>query len=709
MTKRAFTGAEVGDALERLNTHVRTDAPKLVPSKWKRWHRVPPCLHAMISVSFLHVGLLFGVTWAAPEVRVGSVAGYPGFVVELPVTLENAGDRVSSLGHTFMFDPRYTPVERNSEGDPDCVADPRLTKPVRFAFWPPGCAYELETCDAVRSLMIDLSGQSGAVSSGPLYRCRVRIAANAPAGTYPVELRHVEAAARGGTDLGATGISGSVTVLNPPGGGGCAVMGTELGTFPGFTFLGAFFSTLMAWVARRRGASRHHRLTATIALGRSSRRALAALVAATAMVGGGVAVAQQTTLQRLAVGGTWSSEGLQGSWHGQVGVSAQGSISGAVEFEGLPEKAIETVNLLAVWKGGRITSGSLFDVKGIAWLGALRGSMSLDGLNGWAIVSGRKLQWRLETVRSLDEKPVPTRVVEALRRGEPVTLSITFDWYEARRRARGVTADLSKLEWEPAARALYESDMCALKRSVLGAFTEREVEIVGPSYCGSTELVRVRELNVFYELLKDPRVKAIHDGEKKLYPQLAESLPLIRQPQAVARGVTGQWFGTIAVLDTGLDWTHAAWQSLFCQGGDCRIAIVPPDFAPEDGQRDDASLHGTHVAGIAAATAPETWVVPADVFYRDPNTGELFTVAGYYEPAVRWLLERRDSLNPLVINMSFGGGLPRGLSRGGKCRAALGGERSRYPNGCSDGERRLDEPNWTPGMLAWRGAGGRDL
>lgn len=176
--------------------------------------------------------------------------------MQLPVILESAGEPVSSLAHTFTFDPRYTPVRRHAEGGPDCVADARLAKPVRFAFWPAGCAYELETYDAARALMVDLSGQSGPVSSGPLYRCQVAIAANAPAGTYPVELHQVEAAARGGNDLQPVGTNGSMTVLDPPGGGGRKLAASHRDAFPWIPISGMLVFALIAFIRRSQTTER---------------------------------------------------------------------------------------------------------------------------------------------------------------------------------------------------------------------------------------------------------------------------------------------------------------------------------------------------------------------------------------------------------------------------------------------------------------------
>lgn len=59
--------------------------------------------------------------------------------------------------------------------------------------------------------------------AGELFQCSVQIAASAPPGNYPVNLRDGGAGGRGGIGIPAAGAEGAVHALQPPGGGGCAV------------------------------------------------------------------------------------------------------------------------------------------------------------------------------------------------------------------------------------------------------------------------------------------------------------------------------------------------------------------------------------------------------------------------------------------------------------------------------------------------------
>lgn len=91
------------------------------------------------------------------------------------------------------------------------------------------------------------------------------------------------------------------------------------------------------------------------------------------------------------------------------------------------------------------------------------------------------------------------------------------------------------------------------------------------------------------------------------------SLPLIRQPEAAARGFTGS--GTyVAVLDSGVDYTHPAFGcSAPAVPSTCRVSHYY-EFGDQDGQLDDNVRHGTNVAGIVASVAPGARIIAMDVF-----------------------------------------------------------------------------------------------
>ncbi len=134
----------------------------------------------------------------------------------------------------------------------------------------------------------------------------------------------------------------------------------------------------------------------------------------------------------------------------------------------------------------------------------------------------------------------------------------------------------------------------------------------------------------------------------RLSRQLPESLRVIRQPPVAASGWTGA--GTVVgVIDSGLDWTNPAFGTCPVVGAPgCRVAELIPDFTPDDGVLDD-DLHGTTVAAVVAAVAPDARMIGADVF--DDVGAPLSAVAA----AVDAMIERRRAgANLRAINISLG-------------------------------------------------------
>ncbi|KAF0217463.1 MAG: peptidase S8/S53 subtilisin kexin [Geobacteraceae bacterium] len=151
------------------------------------------------------------------------------------------------------------------------------------------------------------------------------------------------------------------------------------------------------------------------------------------------------------------------------------------------------------------------------------------------------------------------------------------------------------------------------------------------------------------DLLEQPEVLSVHEN-RPLRHFLAQSLPLIRAPQVHSAGMTGS--GTsVAVLDTGINYTLAAFGGCSAPGvpASCKV-VYAQDFAPNDGSPDDDG-HGTNVAGIVAGVAPDTKLIALDVFRTDGYA--------YYSDllsALNWVVGNRSTYNIVSVNMSLGGG-----------------------------------------------------
>ncbi|HUJ28107.1 MAG TPA: S8 family serine peptidase [Myxococcales bacterium] len=143
-----------------------------------------------------------------------------------------------------------------------------------------------------------------------------------------------------------------------------------------------------------------------------------------------------------------------------------------------------------------------------------------------------------------------------------------------------------------------------------------------------------------------PEVSGLYPN-RVLQHMLTESLPLIHAPQANASGATGAGT-TVAVIDTGCDYTNAAFGSCSAPGGSCKVAYAH-DFAADDGSRDDNG-HGTNVSAIVLGVAPQAKIAALDVF----------TGSGAYSSdiiaAVNWVVANRAAYNIVSMNLSLGGG-----------------------------------------------------
>lgn len=152
----------------------------------------------------------------------------------------------------------------------------------------------------------------------------------------------------------------------------------------------------------------------------------------------------------------------------------------------------------------------------------------------------------------------------------------------------------------------------------------------------------------------------------------------------------------VAVLDTGIDWTHPDLEAAY-QGG---INILDETKPPADD-----NFHGTHVAGIIAATdndfgtvggAPGVKLWNVKVLDREGKGYDEYTAAG-----IDWVVEQKRTQGGVwVVNMSLGS-----ASLGGKLEG-LAVQRA-YNEGvvliASAGNRSqdwLDYPAAYPGVIA---------
>jgi hypothetical protein len=158
-------------------------------------------------------------------------------------------------------------------------------------------------------------------------------------------------------------------------------------------------------------------------------------------------------------------------------------------------------------------------------------------------------------------------------------------------------------------------------------------------------LVRIANPAALRDLGASDEVVSVQP-DRRNQADLAQSLPLIHQPEVAAAGDKGA--GTaVAVLDTGVDFHRAAFGSCTHVGDPgCAVAYAH-DFAPDDSSVDDNG-HGTNVAGIALGVAPATKILALDVF-EGSGAYDSDVVA-----AVEWAVGNRSTYNIRALNLSLG-------------------------------------------------------
>lgn len=241
-------------------------------------------------------------------------------------------------------------------------------------------------------------------------------------------------------------------------------------------------------------------------------------------------------------------------------------------------------------------------------------------------------------------------VIEALERDGTVDTLVVFDGSEVRRGAEiaangtGGRADamLDRLS----------AGQSAIKARALRGGTG--LTVLDPLDGVSLASVRFTSGAALLRVLNDGHVLSVQLPDSH-EPQLAGSLGVIRQPAISQLGYTGAGT-TIAVLDTGVDFSKGHFGTCPTAGAaGCRV-IEALDFAANDGVLDDDG-HGTNVAAIAAAVAPGVRILAYDVFsYR-------FTAAGYENLAddtivvkgIARAIALARTYNVRAINLSLGG------------------------------------------------------
>jgi len=226
-----------------------------------------------------------------------------------------------------------------------------------------------------------------------------------------------------------------------------------------------------------------------------------------------------------------------------------------------------------------------------------------------------------------------------------------------RRRTVDALVVLDGAQTLAAARAASVGDSRALLRSVVPGYRALKDDVrarmpnllVLRDYRSLPILhVRLSSRAELRRVAADPAVIGVA-ADRRYQTTLTQSLPLIGQPAAAGAGHTGA-NTAVAVLDSGVDFNRPAFGN--CAGGPgsagCKV-VLAQDTAPDDGQLDDAILHGTNVAGIVVGVAPDTQILAYDVFH--PSGGALESDV---LEAINGAIANQATFNVVAMNLSLG-------------------------------------------------------
>ncbi|MFO0600561.1 MAG: S8 family serine peptidase [Myxococcaceae bacterium] len=251
-----------------------------------------------------------------------------------------------------------------------------------------------------------------------------------------------------------------------------------------------------------------------------------------------------------------------------------------------------------------------------------------------------------------------------------------------------------------------ESDEAHTRSLVGGVVTERQrKDDVLAAVPALKELTPLEQLPMIIVTTDDPaaieRVRSVpgvvavfEDTEYSLHD--VASFGFVGQGTALDAGVTGT-NTAVAVLDTGTDYTRAAFGSCSAPGGACSVAVAR-DFAPDDGQL-DAHGHGTNVAGIVVGLAPGTKILALDVFNASGTASSTDIIA-----AIDWVISQKATYNVVAINLSLGGGLftsscPTDVFAAPLARARTAGIVPVVASGNDGAQNAVASPACTPAAL----------
>lgn len=220
------------------------------------------------------------------------------------------------------------------------------------------------------------------------------------------------------------------------------------------------------------------------------------------------------------------------------------------------------------------------------------------------------------------EKVQHKEINEALAGGQAQDVLVLFDESTVLQTAAALQKKAKAVHDTSAILETKASMYKSLKQTVMNSTSINDIEILQDYSHLPIMFLKLKTMNGIQALLRHPSVIRVYKNETREL-LLSESLPLIEQPLVANAGYDGSGT-TVAVLDTGVDYTRAAFGYCTAPGvpAGCKVILSWEWPSIADGQLDDdPDLHGTNVAGIILGVAPDTRIIAFDVFHYDVNAG----------------------------------------------------------------------------------------
>jgi len=242
---------------------------------------------------------------------------------------------------------------------------------------------------------------------------------------------------------------------------------------------------------------------------------------------------------------------------------------------------------------------------------------------------------------------IPQDLLNRLAAGEPQEVIVEFDSAEVEAEAAAIRAQRGVAYDDPDITEFKSQRFRQVKNLVWARVPAVDADLLIDYSHLPMALLRVRSWPALLRLVQFPEVTGVFEN-RIIYPHLAESLPLINQPQAASAGYKGAGT-TVAVLDTGVNYTLPDFGSCTAPGvpTGCKV-VAAVEIATNDNSLDDNG-HGTNVAAIVVGVAPDSRIAALDVFNPNGTSTDSLVIAG-----INWAIANKAGYNIAAINMSLG-------------------------------------------------------